>query len=452
MKASKYNLIMETDEKTKIAFNATTCALAEVDDNFFDVLNTIDDIRYEELEGEKKTIVDAMLEGNYIVQDELDELKLLKYRHYNGKYNNSALGLTVALTLGCNFACPYCYENAKQGFLSQEAIDGIIEMVTESAKRKKSIQMTWYGGEPMLAKDIIFDLSEKLIKICDENEVNYSAFIVTNGYLITDEIVGKFKEARIGGAQITIDGPPRIHNTRRKLKGSDKETFDTILNNVIRLKKQNLHVTIRINIDKSNVDHIEELLDILEENDLKDISISLGHVTAYTEACMSVSESCLNTEEYAESDIKYQRILHERGFNIDGYPYYPGIKANYCCADSIGSFVLDPQGYMYKCWNDVGNVERAVGDIKKVKETPADKMLMRNIDYLFWTPFDFPKCVECELLPICMGGCPFNGEKKGGEPDCEKWKYNLESVLKLTYTRKKDQPEEESDTKTCKCG
>ncbi|MGB9679661.1 MAG: radical SAM protein [Thermoanaerobacteraceae bacterium] len=194
----------------------------------------------------------------------------------------------------------------------------------------------------------MFDMSEKMINICGENETNYSSYIVTNGYLINDDIVNKFREIKISGAQITIDGPPYIHNKRRKLKGSDKGTFDVILSNVKKILKAGIDVTIRVNIDKTNIDKLEELLDILEINGLKNIQLTLGQITAYTEACISVAETCLNTEEYAKVNIIFQDILYKRGFISQGYPYYPGTKANYCTADTISSFVVDPDGYMYK--------------------------------------------------------------------------------------------------------
>lgn len=450
MKKSRYNMFWSLEDGTRIAFNCMTCALAEINDDFMDVLNNIENLDYNNLDEKTKTLVDNMLEGNYILKDNIDELKLIKYRHLNGKFSNEGLGLTIAPTLACNFACPYCYESPKTGFITEEVQKSILDMVEEAAKRRKDISTTWYGGEPLVAKDIIFDLSEKIIKICKEYDAPYSSYIVTNGYLITDEIIEKFKEYQISGAQVTIDGPPDIHNSRRKLRGSDKETFNIILDNVKKLKKNGMRVTIRINIDRTNVDRIEELLDIIEANNLKDVMISLGHVTAYTEACMSVSEACLNTEEYAKKNVKYQEILHSRGFNVQGYPYYPGIKANYCCADSSSSFVLDPEGYMYKCWNDVGNTERAVGQITKVKEAPNEDMYMRNVDYILWSPFNHEKCIECNLLPICMGGCPFNGERNSMDPDCEKWKYNLEDVLKLTYLQRKDL-DESAACSICSC-
>jgi radical SAM additional 4Fe4S-binding domain len=442
MKKSKYNKIIELENGKTIAFNSITCALAEVDDEFLNVLKNIENIDIEHLNEKSKELIKNMSTGNYIVDDDIDELKLLKYRNYSGKFSSRDFGIVLAPTLACNFACPYCYETAKAGMMSKEVQDSLIEMIEENAKNKKNINVTWYGGEPLLAKDIIFGFAKRAIEICDRENVNYSSYIVTNGYLINDEIIKGMKESKITGAQITVDGPPSIHNKRRKLKNSDEETFTTIISNIKKLIDNGItNVAIRINIDKTNVDNVEELLDILDENGLKDTSVNLGHVTAYTDACNGVVDNCLDVKEYAENDTKYQKILFDRGYNVSSrYPFYPSIKSNYCCADHIGAFVIDAEGYMYKCWNDVGNVDRAVGNVTKIKDEVNEKMFARNMEYMMWSPFDHEECKECNVLPICMGGCPYKG-LMNKKPECEKWIYNLQKTIIDTYNQSQQDEE-----------
>lgn len=192
-----------------------------------------------------------------------------------------------------------------------------------------------------------------------------------------------------------------------------------------------------MNIDKTNMDSIDEFLDMLIENNLRDVSISFGKVTDQTGTCVSMSESCMNSEEYSKENLKYQQKLFQNGFNIDAngnfLGFYPTMKTNYCGADNIGTFVLDPEGYMYKCWCDVGETDRAVGHVLERHNDPNEKMYMQNVDYMFWSPFDHEECLKCNVLPICMGGCPYNGLMNGSKPECENWKYNLKEVLELTY-------------------
>lgn len=79
--------------------------------------------------------------------------------------------------------------------------------------------MIWYGGEPLLAWDTICSLSERIIKIADENNCKYAAGIVTNGYLFDEDKILKLKELKIKTVQITLDGPPKVHSRRKGLPG-----------------------------------------------------------------------------------------------------------------------------------------------------------------------------------------------------------------------------------------
>lgn len=187
-------------------------------------------------------------------------------------------------------------------------------------------------------------------------------------------------------------------------------------------------------MDKSNIGSVEELLDILVENNLKDCCINLGHVKDYTKACASVVDTCLSSLEYAKENLEFMNILYKKRFTSNTYPYYPGIKANYCCADSSSAFVVDPKGYLYKCWNDVGNTSRSVGNVKN-PENLTDENNMVNSKYLLWSPFKFSKCKECEVLPLCMGGCSYTG-LRNDNPECENWKYVLDEVLKSIYVQR----------------
>ena len=44
MKKSKYNIINELENGVKLAFNSSSCALAEVEDDFINILDEIETI------------------------------------------------------------------------------------------------------------------------------------------------------------------------------------------------------------------------------------------------------------------------------------------------------------------------------------------------------------------------------------------------------------------------
>lgn len=86
MRKSNYNKILKTNDGKRIAFNSMTCALAEVDETFFEIYDNVENLDYAKLDEKQKEMLHNMLEGNYIVHDEVDELKMIKYRHFSSKF------------------------------------------------------------------------------------------------------------------------------------------------------------------------------------------------------------------------------------------------------------------------------------------------------------------------------------------------------------------------------
>ena len=70
----------------------------------------------------------------------------------------------------------------------------------------KSWLLHWYGGEPLLAISPIERLTKKFKKICKRFNIEYSASIITNGYLLTEDVCNKLLDLDITDAQITLDG------------------------------------------------------------------------------------------------------------------------------------------------------------------------------------------------------------------------------------------------------
>lgn len=441
MKKSYYNFIFDNENGEHIAFNSMSCALSEIDENFIDILNKIDTIELEKLSSDKKELIINMKNNGYIIDNDYDELKVIKYRNLYSKFNKAISSIVIAPTLNCNFKCIYCYETSNTFKMTRETQNNLINFIEQKISTATQLNIVWYGGEPLLCKDIIFSLSERIINICDKNKVTYEAFIITNGYLIDDMIIDNFKKYKITSAQITIDGPDYIHNNRRILKSGKKDNFERVLTSVKKLKENGIEVYIRVNLDKNNAKHISELLQTLKNEKMEDISLYFGQIAMLTEICKSFAHSCYTTKDFSEMLIKLQKKLIMYGFKsgIDSI-YYPSIKGNYCCADHVNSFIVDPEGYIYKCMSDIGNKNCIIGNVK-------DKNLEENItnckilDYMTFSASELDECKKCKLLPVCMGGCPSlrNNTKK---INCDRWKYNLPEIVKNTYYFHKQYPEE----------
>jgi uncharacterized protein len=435
MQASRYNFFFDADDGTHLAFNALSGGMAALSGTEYRQVKQIlaHPKTYRFNTKARKELRDELYRGHFIIEDEIDERDILKVRYWKARFDQSHLRLTILPTLRCNFRCIYCFEARKNSTMSRKTQDAVVAFVRKKVAKADDLIVNWYGGEPLLTLDIISRLGGEFQKICDAVGCRYHpGGIVTNGYLLDRKMCRRLKEVGIETAQVTLDGPRTVHDQRRPL-ANGRGTFDRIMDNVCQAVDVIKRITIRINTDKTNADRVLELLDGLEERGLRQrVSIYFGKVRPYTEVCANIAEDCFLDQEYGRLEVELVRRSLERGFRL---AEYPRPKTHYCSTDHGGSYVLGPMGYVYKCWAESGDVDHAVGHLEDTKSKKEHEL--NRIKWLTWDIFERKECRECNLLPICMGGCPYEGKKlkATARGACERWKYNLLDMLKVYYTR-----------------
>lgn len=372
----------------------------------------------------------SLVEGGFVVEDDVSELSIIKYQLLSSRFNTKVLALTIAATSDCNFRCIYCYEknSMKSGSkMTDETKENLMKFIEEQLDTTEQLSINWYGGEPLLVMDIIEDMSGRLIKLCEEKGVAYTAGIVTNGYLLSTEIARRLAVCKVTNMQITIDGPEEIHNKRRPLAGG-QGTFKKILENVKDSKGFIDHISIRINTDKENVNETNKLIKDIKEMgvDSENVSFYLGLVESHN-GCY-LDEKCLTAEAFSKKHLDFMK---ENGIQLMNA--YPALVANFCGADLKNSFVVDSAGLLYKCWNDVGVAERAVGSVA-LQDAEDTRRYNDSLyyDYMLYDATEDVECRDCKFLPICMGGCPFR--RRGNGNRCVDKKYIMEEYLRECAT------------------
>lgn len=85
-----------------------------------------------------------------------------------------------------------------------------------------------FGGEPLVNIIQGFYILENLKKYCDSHGISLFCGIITNGSLITSEIIDKLLYYNCTMVQITLDGTKDVHDARRPYKNG-KGSFDDII-------------------------------------------------------------------------------------------------------------------------------------------------------------------------------------------------------------------------------
>lgn len=430
-RVSRYNHFQRWRDGYYIAFNARTGAVALMtEDNYQTYLNLAEKVDRDNGSGNLTSMEQELLSqlehGRFMNAEDCDELSILKFQHDMSRYDLTKLGLVIAPTLACNMACPYCYEANKSGRMSRDVMDAVIKMIRDQSMNLNQLDVTWYGGEPLLAMDMVEELSRTFIALGKEMHFAYTSAVITNGYLMNKDVVDLLADLKVVMCQVTLDGPARLHNLKRPLKNG-KDTFQTIVRN-LDYATTKLPIAIRVNVDKTmRIEDISELLSELQQAGLQGrVAIGFGQLEPASSTCAAIAETCYETADFSRVEIDYYRLLLDNGFFAEKLP---SPNTLFCMAHRVNSFLIDPGGYLYRCLNHVGDVERSMGNVQnEINYQNANFMNLFEAD-----PFASESCRSCTILPICMGGCPAQHVDRGftDEQLCNSWKHNLMPMLEI---------------------
>jgi uncharacterized protein len=436
LKLSRYNFLTPSDDGRMVAYNAVSSGMVLLDADTLREYQTIaaggdpESVR-------PKTVTD-LREGHFLIPENLDEIQELKVTNARARFGGTAAGLTIVPTLSCNFGCSYCYEplttasgrRPPHRILDESLDDAILNLATALVTTDGSFHVTWYGGEPLLALRRIETLSRKLMGRCDERKVRYAAGMVTNGYLLTPEVVQRLLDVKVNFLQLTMDGPRAVHDQRRPLAGGGP-TYDVILANLLAIADSvPIGISLRINADVRNKDSVSELLHELRAHGLharKRLHVNIAMVHALTPSCQD-AVFCMPLAEFSQLEAGFYRTALDLGFQVARYPMpLPGV----CGAISVKSLLITPDGEVHKCWSTVGQSDLAVGRLSPDGYTPDRGAENRWLSY---SPFH-EQCLDCDILPLCMGGCPYRqlcaDRMAAVESPCSSLKLNMTDTIQI---------------------
>ena len=342
-----------------------------------------------------KKCIEAGIVVNF---NEKELLKTLTITNYE-KRNN--VHITIAPTLACNFNCPYCFEkHDDNSFMDLETQEKTLEFIKKilSFSKKDKLHIHWFGGEPLLAIDIIENISKDIIKYCEDNKIQYSSSMISNGYLFNQKNVDILNKYKINYIQITLDGLEKVHDlTRHLINGNG--TFEKIINN---LKEVHYNGVIHIrnnvyNDNKQDCGPLKKLIEIIQKQSKNIITYGSAPVINNPGEERENQVNFLSVEDGIDFELK-------RNNNI-----IPKCKTNHCQVSSLYFICIDPNGKLYKCWEDYGFEERSFGNIENWDiANPYNTASKIDIltKYINCAGIFDSECYNCNLLPICAGDCP----------------------------------------------
>jgi uncharacterized protein len=207
-----------------------------------------------------------LLEKGYIVNAGVDENARFDVRYGSQQFRTDVLELILLASEDCNFRCVYCSQQFKRGSMQPQVRAGVRSLVQNRIRRMQRLQISWFGGEPLMGYDAIEELAPLFHEITRNNGVFFTSDITTNGYELTPERSRKMVQWGITNYQITLDGSPLEHDSHRILQDG-KGTFTRIMDNIVAMKDypEPFTVAVRVNFDNTNIDKLQPLFQLRKE-------------------------------------------------------------------------------------------------------------------------------------------------------------------------------------------
>jgi len=423
MQLNRYRLEYPLDEET-LVINTLNGAIDILPNELVRLLHVLPEMQVADLTDEQKEAVQQLKTRGYVYESASDEEKRLEQAMvYACKIQT--MQYVICPTYTCNFRCPYCFEShdihEQVSLLTDAQLDAIWEAVDRFQQESGLADGVFnlFGGEPFLP------FTQEIVrKICDKAvELDFKIGCNTNGYHLPAflDLLEAYRDRF--SLTITVDGPEEVHDQRRILAGG-QGTFRRIEEGIFLAVERGLRVTVRVNIDKTNIDSVSALVEHYRANGLlgrPGFKVHFAPITDHT--CQSNGENLLqgieivrrlrrdipdideleNQEHVLVGTDMYRYIYGVTALDPElqakAFPFLPNIS--FCESVQGRKITFGPDNHIYACADLIGRPEYKIGDYYPHFNRSEWK-------WEKWKSFNsltIPQCRSCSAAPICGGGC-----------------------------------------------
>jgi uncharacterized protein len=424
MKFSQFNNAVNYKDKA-VLFNAFSNNFIVVEPVLRDLVEAAKaESNAEGLAAYHPQLYELLRTRGFIVEETLDEIQQIKDLSAKVDGAEHLYHLVINPTMNCNFKCWYCYEShVKDSKMTQPMIENIrkhIDNVIGTQKNLQHFHIDWFGGEPLLFFDKVIDpLLEYATEACREKGIHFSSNFTTNGFLINEKMIERFKKYSITGFQITLDGNREMHNTVRFVNAK-RGSYDEIVNNVIALCSAGFQVIQRINYTKDTLNGLEEIVEDfrrLPQEYRKNLVITPHKV-------WQVQDETLN--DRVTEIIQYFR---SEGFNA-AFGGAPDNVRGSCYADRKGHATINYNGEVFKCTARNFSHDSREGQLNEDGSITWNERYNERMNIKFKNK----PCLKCPIMPMCNGGCSQAALESKGEDYCV-YNFNEQTKKELVLNK-----------------
>jgi uncharacterized protein len=324
--------------------------------------------------------------------------------------------LELVLTEDCNLRCDYCWIPKRASYMSPEVAVRTLDFVFAESRDALNIEITLFGGEPLLAWDTFTVAVEHAEKLAAATGKRVHWAVTTNGTLLNPENV-RFAAQHGLAYLLSIDGNREAHDRHRR-DAAGRGTFDSIVANIAVLKSAQPWLGARMTINPDTVTGLAESVRLLAHLGINQFLIGKNVVASWSKQAHTALY-----EEWVRIAQTYV-ALRRRGWPIrirsfespmgdfeeDGKPI-----AGWGCEAGQDKIAVTPSGDIYPCsrfldadwlreatW--LGHIDQGISADKTRRDITDNREVIRY------------RCMKCSRKKSCAGGCPATNWLSTGSP------------------------------------
>jgi uncharacterized protein len=463
MQPSMFNLRVPLPDRGEVfLMNTLTDAQLLVSPEIAALLDRFTDapasVHPETLDADQREALVALTEHGFIVDSREADRQALDNFFTATREDTDALRVTVLTTLQCNFACDYCFQgdhgdyNKHADKMSLETSAQVAGWIDERMRElsPKTLSITFFGGEPLINLPVMYDIAERAWKSTRARGVELKVGIITNGLLLTEEVVDRLLPFGLNYVKITLDGDRDTHNKMRPLRGG-QGTFDRIVENVRKVAGK-VRIAIGGNFDAESVESFPALLDFLKAQDFADKLVKVAFkpiirekappkglipLTAVNASGKPLAGTCMTAAGAGGSSVcdtcsfvDEQMTTLREDTKAHGFPTIDGVHMGPCEIHKKHAYTIGPNGSLYACPGFTGEATLSTGHIDDRQDSWRMSAAERFEHLAAWH-----KCGDCAFIPVCAGGCSVASHTELGDmntPTCHKPAFES-ALVSLAY-------------------
>lgn len=432
MKMSFYTIIADIPAG-KVFYNTMYKNIAELTTEEWGWFQKLQNEDFQPANQEEETLLKLLSDQMFVIEDDMDELAYFQLGWNRSLYGSGIVRHTVLPNLSCNLDCPYCFEDKTGRFMSRDTEQYYLNWLEKQLADAKHFYLGWYGGEPLLSKGTISRLTDGILHLRDRFGFEYAASIVTNGVLLDRQFSEQAETLGIKSVQVTLDGDRAAHDSYRYLKGSHAGTFDTVLENLsgfCECSNSDVASILRVNVTDDNYETIPTFFEKIPSVVRQKCVLMLRWVYAHTDGRSPGKEFSAKLKGNSPFTNLYPlyKLADSLGFCTNTFD--EGLTYNFCECDFDNAYLIDQDGDLFMCSHNMGK-EESVGNVKNGYVTQDN--VSRYARFVTANPFNDDECIQCQILPLCKGGC--RKARFIGQKTCSDVKFDTKGYVLQKYQK-----------------